>query len=202
MSETSPLAQPARPSTPRSVSWALWRARWFIWWRREARALAAVEQALAAAPDHPLLLAFQAHLQAELKQPQQALQTLDRLVQVAPATAAHWFNRGFVQEQLGLLEAAEASFRQALALDERLDRAWYGLGLVLIRLGRLQDALAALRRNTELQPMSPYAWYQMARIHVDRAEPDEAAKIIRHLNGFEPKVAAQLERETGIRAAA
>jgi len=49
--------------------------------------------------------------------------------------------------------------------------------------------------------MSPYGWYQLARVHVDRQEPDEAAKIIRHLRGFEPKVAAQLERETGLRAA-
>ena len=46
--------------------------------------------------------------------------------------------------------------------------------------------------------MSPYAWYQLARVQVDRAKPDEARKIIRHLKGFEPKVAAQLERETGL----
>ena len=48
--------------------------------------------------------------------------------------------------------------------------------------------------------MSPYGWYQLARVHVDRHEPDEAVKIIRHLKGFEPKVAAQLERETGLLA--
>ena len=46
--------------------------------------------------------------------------------------------------------------------------------------------------------MSPYGWYQLARVHMDRHEPDEARKIIRHLKGFEPKVAAQLERETGL----
>ena len=57
-----------------------------------------------------------------------------------------------------------------------------------------------LRRNTELQPMSPYGWYQLARVHIDRQQPDEARKIIRHLKGFEPKVAAQLERETGLAA--
>ena len=48
--------------------------------------------------------------------------------------------------------------------------------------------------------MSPHAWYQMARIHVDLKQPDEALTLIRHLKGFEPKVAAQLERETGLRA--
>ena len=46
--------------------------------------------------------------------------------------------------------------------------------------------------------MSPYGWYQLARVHVDRKQPEEAVKIIRHLRGFEPKVAAQLERETGL----
>ena len=46
--------------------------------------------------------------------------------------------------------------------------------------------------------MSPYGWYQLARVRFDRQEPDEARKIIRHLKSFEPKVAAQLERETGL----
>jgi hypothetical protein len=34
-------------------------------------------------------------------------------------------------------------------------------------------------------------------VHADAQHPDEAARIIRHLKGFEPKVAAQLERELG-----
>ena len=66
---------------------------------------------------------------------------------------------------------------------------------------RFDEAVEALKKNTELQPMSPFGWYQLARVHVDRQQPDEAVKIIRHLNGFEPKVAAQLERETGLRIA-
>ena len=82
-----------------------------------------------------------------------------------------------------------------------MDRAWYGLALVLIRGRRFEEAVIALKKNTELQPMSPFGWYQLARVHVDRQQPEEAVKIIRHLNGFEPKVAAQLERETGLRIA-
>jgi Tfp pilus assembly protein PilF len=70
--------------------------------------------------------------------------------------------------------------------------------MVLIRLGRLEEALAAFKRNTKLQPMSPYAWYQMARVHIDLGQSDKARDVITHLNGFEPKVAAQLERETGL----
>jgi tetratricopeptide (TPR) repeat protein len=182
----------------RPVNWALWRARWHIWCRRESRALAVIEAALVGQPDDAVMLAFQAHLLAELKQPHKALQVLDRLVEVAPGQAAHWFNRGFLQESLGQMDLAKRAFAGPWHWDEKLDRAWYGLGLVLIRQQPLDEAVAALKRNTELQPMSPYGWYQLARVHVDRHEPDEAAKIIRHLQGFEPKVAAQLERETGL----
>ncbi|MEY3153751.1 MAG: hypothetical protein RL109_169 [Pseudomonadota bacterium] len=109
------------------------------------------------------------------------------------------FNLGFLLEQQGLLVEAEASFRRALHLDDKLDRAWYGLGLVLIQQGRSEEALAALKRNTELQPMSPFGWYQLARVHFDRQESEQTLAIIRHLQGFEPKVAEQLKRETGLK---
>mgnify|MGYP006187453703 CR=1 FL=1 len=124
------------------------------------------------------------------------------LALAAPLTVkddkAGWFNLGYLSEEMGELAQAETAFRRALEIDPKLDRAWYGLALSLIRQRRFDEAIAALRKNTELQPMSPYGWYQLARVHVDREEPEEAAKIIRHLRGFEPKVAAQLERETGL----
>ena len=104
-------------------------------------------------------------------------------------------------DDIGRHEEAEPAFLRALDAEPKMDRAWYGLALVLIRQRRFDEAVEALKKNTELQPMSPFGWYQLARVHVDRQQPDEAVKIIRHLNGFEPKVAAQLERETGLRIA-
>ena len=118
----------------------------------------------------------------------------------ARVSNAH-FNLAFVAELLGRLDEAEQGFRAALAIEEKMDRAWYGLGLVLVRQGRLTEALVALRRNTQLQPMSPFGWYQLARVHVDLQQPEQAKAVIAHLKGFEPKVAAQLERETGLRPA-
>jgi tetratricopeptide (TPR) repeat protein len=125
----------------------------------------------------------------------------DTLVKAHPQrSAADWFNLAYLLEQTHRLEDAEHAFKGAVALDPALDRAWYGLGLVLIRLQRFEEAVKALKRNTELQPMSPYGWYQLARVHMDRHEPEEARRIIGHLKGFEPKIAAQLERETGLMA--
>ena len=57
-----------------------------------------------------------------------------------------------------------------------------------------------LRKNTKLQPMSPYGWYQLARVQHELGRTSETQKVLDHLARFEPKVARQLERETGLRA--
>lgn len=154
---------------------------------------------LARWPTDAYALASRAHVLAQAGRKEEALRDARALVQAHPArSAGDWFNFAFLLEATDRLDEAEAAFRRALELDPKLDRAWYGLGLALIRQGRFDDAVAALKRNTELQPMSPYGWYQLARAQLDRQQPEEARKIIRHLRKFEPKVAEQLERETGL----
>lgn len=168
---------------------------------RQQRALELWSQVLRRWPSDAHALASRTHLLAQLGRLSEAIADAQALTTTHPTRrAADWFNLAFLLEQASRLQEAEAAFGRALALDDKLDRAWYGLGLVLVRLGRNDEAVAALRRNTELQPMSPYAWYQLARVHAQGNRPEEAQKIIRHLKGFEPKVAAQLERETGLLA--
>jgi tetratricopeptide (TPR) repeat protein len=178
--------------------WMKLRAMAWLVFGRRAAAGAVFDAMLQRWPDDPYALASRAHLRMEAGEVGAALADSERLVAVEPAKAAHWFNRGFMLESAERWEEALEAFRRATAADPKLDRAWYGMGMVLIRLQRYDDAVVALKRNTELQPMSPYGWYQLARVHVDRQQPDEAVKIIRHLQGFEPKVAAQLARETGL----
>ena len=150
-------------------------------------------------PHDGYALASRSHVRAHSGRRAAAIADLQTLVAAQPdRSSAYWFNLAYLLEEDGRYPEAEAAFRRSLALDEKADRAWYGLGLVLIRLQRYDEAVAALKRNTELQPMSPYGWYQLARVRFDRQEPEETRKIIRHLKGFEPKVAAQLERETGL----
>lgn len=150
-------------------------------------------------PNDAYALASRSHLHAEMRAHALALADAERLVELHPERqASDWFNLAFLRDATDQHAAAEAAFRRALVLDPKLDRAWYGLGLTLIRQGRLDEAVDALKRNTELQPMSPFGWYQLARVHANRSEPDKARKIIAHLQRFEPKVAAQLQRETGL----
>ncbi len=139
-----------------------------------------------------------AHLLAQLGRTAAALRDYEWLCNRVEARASDWFNRGFLLEQSGEARQAAECFEQALAQDPQLDRAWYGLGLCRVRLGQLEQAIDALTRNTQLQPMSPHGWVQLARIHEQRQEPEKVQKIILHLQGFEPKVAAELMRETGV----
>ena len=165
---------------------------------RHRAAIRAFDLMLQGAPRNAYALAGRAHAHAQLGNNAEAIRDLRSLVGFHPGrSAADWFNLAYLLEEQGEVAAAESAFRKALALDAKLDRARYGLGLVLIRQHRFDEAAAALKRNTELQPMSPYGWYQLARVHMDRKQPDEARRIIAHLRNFEPKVAAQLEREIG-----
>jgi tetratricopeptide (TPR) repeat protein len=92
---------------------------------------------------------------------------------------------------------AVPGFERALALAPERDQAWYGLGLACIQLAPWDPAVNALERNTRLQPLSPYGWYPLARVRWQRGGTEAAHRIQKHLSGFEPKVAAQLERELG-----
>jgi tetratricopeptide (TPR) repeat protein len=179
--------------------WFKWSAMAWLVLGRQRQALVVFDEMVRRWPLDGYALASRSHLRAQLGRRDEAIADLQTLVAAQPeGRASYWFNLGYLLEEAGRATEAETAFRRALALDPKFDRAWYGLGLVLIRLQRHEEATAALKKNTELQPMSPYGWYQLARVQFDRQEREEARKIIRHLKGFEPKVAAQLERETGL----
>lgn len=177
----------------------IWRAKIFLFLGLRGAAKAVFLELLERSPDDVLALNSLAYDALQARHPAVALDYYARVMAMQPQVSNAHFNHAFVAEQLGQLEAAERGFRAAIQIEEKMDRAWYGLGLVLVRLGRLDEALVALQRNTKLQPMSPFGWYQIARLHVDLQQPEEARAVIRHLKGFEPKVAAQLERETGLK---
>jgi tetratricopeptide (TPR) repeat protein len=179
--------------------WLKFKAKTLLVFGLRAQAHEVFQEILEINPVDPLALNSLAYEELNNRRLVQALSYFERALAQTPHNANAHFNVGFVCEELGRSQEAEIAFKAALQLDEKLDRAWYGLGLVLVRQRRLKESLEAFKRNTELQSMSPFAWYQMARVHMELGQPEEAFAVIRHLKGFEPKVAAQLERETGLK---
>ena len=163
-----------------------------------SRALSRFNDMLQIRAQDPYALASRAHLEAQDKNLVAAIMTLRQLTAAWPQDAAAWFNLGYVLQQAGRHEEAEPAFRCALAQNPRLDRAWYGLALALIEQQQFHAAVNALEKNTALQPMSPYGWYRLALVRLQLDQPEEALRVIAHLRQFEPRVAAQLERETGL----
>jgi tetratricopeptide (TPR) repeat protein len=178
-----------------------WLAYWSQFLRRPEWARRHWQRIADENPRHPRAVHALAVLAAKGGDKRRSLELIDRQLELAPNDANAWFNRGFIVQAMGDHDAALVAFNRAVGIDPKIDRAWYGMALSLVQKGREREAIAALQRNTELQPMSPYGWYQLARVQHKLGNRDEAARVIRHLSGFEPKVAAQLERETGIKAA-
>jgi tetratricopeptide (TPR) repeat protein len=150
---------------------------------------------LALCPADAHALASQAHLLAQLGDTEGAIEGFKHLTADHGKNSAAWFNLGYVLQQSGRHPEAEQAFRRAVALDPKLDRAWYGLGLALMQQDQLDDAAGALQQVTVLQPMSPHGWYRLTEVRRALGQTAEAEKIIAHLKQFEPRVAAQLERQ-------
>lgn len=174
--------------------------KWCQRFNRTDRALRFYELALALQPDDPKVMASVGFELAQAGRKRDALARFDRVVALAPGWAEAHFDRGFLLQELNDPEAAITAFDRAIAIDSKHDRAFYGKALCLISLKRKDEAVPPLEKNTKLQPMSPFGWYQLARVQFDRGKPEKTQAIIDHLATFEPKVAAQLARETGLRA--
>ncbi len=143
-------------------------------------------------PHDARVLGALAFLRAQSGRKLGALAWQRRLVALMPERADALYNLGFLLEAQQCHGDALQAFQAAVARSPGLDRAWYGMGRCLWRLGRPDEALVALKHNTELQPWSPDAYVEMAHIHAALGQTDRLHELVRHLQGFEPRVAARL----------
>lgn len=179
-----------------------WRqmATWSTLLKRDAMALEYWQRILSVRPSDAVVMSTVAHLLAQRGRRDEAIVHLRRALELNGGHAPSWFNLGFMLQEQGAHHEAISSFDHAIKLNEKLDQAYYGRGLSLVKLGRLEDAVAAFKKNVALQPLSPYGFYQLAHVYHRLGEVDQVQRTIRQLFGFEPQVARQLQRETGVDA--
>lgn len=125
---------------------------------------------------------------------------LRRSIEIDGTQAPAWFNLGFLIQKRNAHEDALEAFDQAIRHDPRLDRAHYGRALSLMALDRNIEAKASLERTVDLQPMSPYGYYHLAHLQFRMGDEKAYRKTTRKLHTFEPKLAVQLQTETGVDA--
>jgi tetratricopeptide (TPR) repeat protein len=175
-------------------------ATWSTFFRQGAMALEYWERIRLIRPRDPSVLATVAGLHASAGRRDHARELLSESIAIDAAQAYVHFNLGYLLQQDDFHAEALAAFERALALNPKLDQALYGQALSLIKLDRVEEAIEPLKANMRLQPLSPYGFYQLAHAFNRLGRRDEAKKVIVQLSGFEPQVARQVQRETGIDA--
>lgn len=116
------------------------------------RADALLQQACRQAPGHPEPLRYLAILQLHTRRAPQAIDTLQRALQLAPDDALLHADLGTARSACGQPEAALDSWRRACELDPRQPTPWFNLGRNQQQRGDTGDAIAALERACALAP--------------------------------------------------
>jgi tetratricopeptide (TPR) repeat protein len=75
-----------------------------------------------------------------------------------------WKHKGIVEQKLGLLEDALASYEEALERRPEEGSMWYSKGAVLEALHRYEEALIAYEKAIKLMPKDPDAWYSRGNV--------------------------------------
>jgi tetratricopeptide (TPR) repeat protein len=169
-----------------------------LFFKRNARALEALEALLRQQPDHQRALSVAGFIYAQQGRMKDSIAVLERAAALAPDDPATLFNLGFVLQKAGRHEEAIARMTRAVELQPPLDRAWYGLGVSLIHIGRFREAIERLTEAARLQPLNPFPRYQLAAAWFKLGEPEKVRAEYRKLKSFDPKIAAHVRDDFGV----
>jgi tetratricopeptide (TPR) repeat protein len=162
-----------------------------------ARAHEFIALALQQNPRHQRAWTVSGFMNAEQGRPDAAIRDFEQAIALKPDDADTIFNLGFILQGQGRHGEALERFQRAVELSPYLDRAWYGMGLSLSKLGRYQEAAAKFGEAARLQPMNPYAAYHLAGAWFQLGERRKLEDEYQRVRGFDPKMAAQMQRDFG-----
>lgn len=149
-------------------------------------ARAALDEALAAQPDHPTALYnralvdyYQNHLEDALAGFQKVLSLQASNPPVTPQIRALALsNIGLLYYSRGLLQEAEKALAEAVTLDAKNGSAWTNLGATRRQLGQQLPAAEAFRKAWEITPNDPTVVNNLALAYLDAKEWVLAAGLL------------------------
>jgi serine/threonine-protein kinase len=148
--------------------------------------IALFEQALARAPDDPLLLSAYAlacvrHWFAGGPEGQRAgeraRQSAERAAALAPERAEPHAALASVRLQMGDAAGAVVELRRALTIAPGLADAHHILGRILVEIGRIQDGIRHLEATLAIEP-EQFAYWELARAHALLGDWSAAMKVV------------------------
>ena len=100
-----------------------------------------------------------------------------------------WVMLGVVEERLGRLEEAAASYRQAVVIRPDYGEVYYNLGNVLRRQRQQDEAAASYRRAIELRPEFAPAYNNLGNVLREQGKLEDAAASYRRAIDLRPNYA-------------
>ena len=132
---------------------------------------------------------------------EQALNSAQICIALAPKRAACYYNRALCQQALQHAKLAIADYTRALVLDPTLGRANLQRGILLAAAGQANDALADFATAAEQGVDPAVAHYQAALVRVGQHDWASALvslkRALDHDVGYEPAAALLRQLNTG-----
>lgn len=125
----------------------------------------------------------------QLARHEEALQPMQKAIELAPEDAQGHSNLGNTLSYLGKLDEAEASFRRALAIKPDFAEASVNLGATLHDLGRFDEAETCYREAIKLKPELSDAHYNLGNTLSSLGRLDEAESCYRKAILIKPDLA-------------
>jgi tetratricopeptide (TPR) repeat protein len=124
-----------------------------------------------------------------LKNPDAALEALDRAASLNPSNTRTWFLRGMALSHLIRYDEALVAYEHVLALDAKHASAWNNKAISLLHLGRLAEAMQAVDHSLELHPNHSHAINTKGCIFAYLGHGREALPLFQETVGLDPKLA-------------
>ena len=109
--------------------WHYRRARYFLFFNKRDKAIAALKDVLALEPSNLLAANSLGFQYGEKGDYEQAAAQFESVLRANPADANTKFNLGYIRQKQARHEDAIALFESAVKTSPALDRAWFGLGM-------------------------------------------------------------------------
>ncbi|RVH15010.1 FecR domain-containing protein [Sinorhizobium meliloti] len=136
-----------------------------------------VERALSIDPDDPTALEARAHYRYHIDNDLEgALADLERALKTAPGSSSIWNSLGLVQGARGDNRAAEAAFKQAIALDPLDPVSHANLAIQYMDEMRMAEAKREIDTALSVDPSFDVALVARGRYHMQNGEADKAVE--------------------------
>lgn len=140
--------------------------------RRNQEAETALEEAESRDPDAFVYFGL-AQAQRNQKKWREALKNAKKAINIEPEIPQAWSLRGQCEKEVGILDAAQNSYREAIRLGAGVP-AHFGQGLIYRQLGDVEGMIAEFEVVVRLEPRNALAWSYLGDGYAKMKQAQEA----------------------------